>query len=108
MALQCFQNATREQLASLNLPPVKSIAIEQIEVVTNPDEITNPATLPFRVPQSVLDHCYRLLNAAEDNNDADLEVFAVRLSSFGMWARHYYFLNCMLIYILEKVCFEKA
>lgn len=84
---------TREEMASLKLPPVQNLDISSLKGNVNPSVISFPWDLPFLPSQSVLDESQAILYRLERDMDSSTStnVLAVQIGSFGELFFYYYF-----------------
>ena len=83
----CAANdCSRDQLATLNLPPVIQIPDDDIELVVAPGRLNNPLQSPVRSSESAITKGYRLMDAAtgEDSDDEDFDT-AVKFGDLGVF-----------------------
>ena len=78
-------NATRGQLAILNLPPVVQIQDDEIELVIDAKHFTNPLMLSARPSESTVIKCQQLLCQTSDEDD-ETDI-AIKLGDLGVFHR---------------------
>lgn len=80
------KDATRGQLAILNLPPVVQIQDDEIELVIDAKRFTNPLMLSARPSESTVTKCRQLL--CQTNDEDDETDMAIKLGNVGVFHRH--------------------
>lgn len=86
------KNTTRGRIATLNLPPVKQVAEDDVQLIFGPERLNNPLQLhvTVRPSESALTKGCRFINGASgrdsDDEDLDLGVKVGHLGVFDCWA----------------------